>query len=90
MEKVNIIFYNDMGHLMVADFSNIPKHIRDFAYDKIQNKIVYATDAKTLGCRFYILKNGLHDKWVYNYDNIQITLNYSMLDKFDSNRMIYI
>jgi len=90
MEKIEIIFFNDMGHLMMFNYSNIPKNIRDFAYNKIQNKIVCATDTKNLGTRFYILKNGLNDKWVYNYDNIQITLDYSRLNKFDSSTMIYI
>lgn len=88
MEYYTIIFYNDMGHLMVRDSCNIPKTITDFAYKVVQNKINYASD-NNLGCSFYILKPGLNDKWSYNYDNIQITIDYSKLDKFDSRRMIY-
>jgi hypothetical protein len=89
MEHYTIIFYNDMGHLMIRDFFNIPKTIRDFAYEVVRNKIDYATDNNNLGCSFYILKPRLNDKWSYNYNNVQLTIDYSKLDKFDSSRMIY-
>lgn len=89
MKSYTIIFYNDMGHLMIHDFDNIPETIRNFAYKLVQNKIDYATDNNNLGCRFYILKPVLNDKWSYNYNNVQINMDYSKLDKFDSSRMIY-
>lgn len=89
MKSYTIIFYNDMGHLMIHDFDNIPETIRNFAYKLVQNKIDYATDNNNLGCRFYILKHVLNDKWSYNYNNVQINMDYSKLDKFDSSRMIY-
>ncbi len=90
MEQYTIFFYNDMGHLMIDDYSNIPSNIRNFAYHKINNKILYATDNNNLGCRYYILIHGLNHNWTYNYNDIQITIDYSKLDKFDSNTMIYV
>jgi hypothetical protein len=90
MEQYNIIFYNDMGHLMIEKLFDLPTNITTFAYNVIRNKINYATDKNNNGCRFYILKNGLNDKWSYIYNNVQINIDYSKLDKFYSNSMIYI
>ncbi len=88
------------GHLMIKLYDLIPDQIRKFAYEKIKNKINYATDKENLGCRFYILKNGLNNTWEvclpeqtnslcedYKFNNVIITLDYSQLGKFDSKRM---
>jgi hypothetical protein len=88
MEKYNIIFYNDMGHLEIENRKEIPKEICDYAFEKIKNKINYATDH--LNSRFYILRSGLDDSHVYKYKNAEITVNYKKLNKFNSKKMIYI
>ncbi len=85
-----IQFYNDMGHLMIDNLSNIPEPIRKFAFEKIKNKINYAKDNENKGCRFYILRAGLDNKWTYNFANSIITLDFSQLDKFNPKTMIYI
>lgn len=90
LQEYHIQFHNDMGHLMIADFFNIPENIRAFAYNKIKNKILYAKDNARLGCRFYILKNGLNDIWSYNFNDCKITIYYDKLDKFEPNSMVYV
>jgi hypothetical protein len=85
--KYKIVFDNDMGHLMIKSYDLFPEQIRNFAYEKIKNKINYATDNKNLGCQFYILKNGLNNTWDYNFNNATITLDYSQLDKFNPKTM---
>ncbi len=85
-----IQFYNDMGHLMIDNLSTLPENIRTFAFDKIKNKINYAKDNKNLGCRFYVLRAGLDNKWTYNFANTSVTLDFSKLDNFNPKTMIYI
>ncbi len=83
-------FHNDMGHLMCSDYDKIPEQIRTFAFEKIKNKINYATDNKNYGARYFILRAGLDNQWTYNLSNSIVTLDFSELDKFDSKTMIYI
>ena len=85
--KYRIVFDNDMGHLMIKSYDLFPEQIRKFAYDKIKNKINYASDNDNLGCQFYILKNGLNNTWDYKFNNVIITLVYSQLDKFNPKTM---
>lgn len=98
--KYRIVFYNDMGHLMIKSYNLFPEQIRNFAYEKIKNKINYATDNDNLGCQFYILKNNLNNTWEvclpeqtnslcedYKFNNSIITLDYSQLDKFNPKTM---
>ena len=90
MKSYKISFYNDMGHLMTEPkIWNMPDHIYKFAYEKIKNKLVYATDNDRLGCRFYILKPGLSNQWTYNFNGVHITMDYSQLDRFNPNTMRY-
>lgn len=85
--KYRIVFNNDMGHLMIKSYDLFPDQIRKFAYEKIKNKINYATDNNNLGCRFYILKNGLNNTWDYKFNDVIITLDYSQLDKYNPKTM---
>lgn len=90
MNRYNIVFVNDMGHLMIQDFNDIPENVKNFAYEVVKNKIVSAKDNSHLGCIFYILIDGLLPTWTYKYKDVEITIDYSKLDKYDSRRMIYI
>ncbi len=90
MPNYKITFYNDMGHLLIENYNNIPENIRNFAYKVIENKINYATDNNKHGCRFYILKVGLEPTWTYSFNNCEITIDYSQLSKFNPSTMIYI
>ncbi len=90
MKEYNIIFYNNMGNLLINNYDNLPTFVTEFAYKIINNKIIYATDKQNLGCVFYILKPELLNKWSYNINNIKINIDYSKLDKFDFNNMKYI
>lgn len=85
-----IKFHNDMGHLMIDNYSNIPDNIRNFAFEKIKNKINYATDNINKRCRFYILRAGLDNKWTYDFGKTSVILDFSQLDKFNPKTMIYI
>ena len=86
--KYNITFSNDMGHLTSKPgISELPMHIYNFAFEKVQNKFIYATDTLGLGCRFYVLKRGLANKWTYTIGPDTIMLDYSKLDKYDPSDM---
>ena len=88
MSSYTISFYNDMGHLLTKpEYSKLPSEIYRFACEKIRNKLDYATDTSNLGCRFYILKSGLSNRWTYSNG---ITIDYSQLDKYDSKTMRYV
>jgi len=86
----NISISNDMGHLIINP-SNIPRDIHNFILSKINLYIRTATDTSNLGCRFYILSEGLNKQQTYylNNDNDIINLTY-YTDTFDPNRMRYI
>lgn len=91
MPTYTISFYNDMGHLLTSpNYSKIPEPIYDFVYEKIKNKLLYATDTKNVGCRFYILKPELLNKWTYSFHGDYIKVDYSKLDTFNPNAMRYI
>jgi len=88
MKEYTLFFHNDMEHLLIEDYETLPNNITQFAYNKIQNKLLYATDNSNVGCRFFILLPGMNPRWTYYLDNISITLDYSKLDKYDSRNMI--
>ncbi len=90
MKQYNIVFRNDMGHLVIDNFENIPINIREFAYKAIENKINYATDNSNLGVRYFILRSGLNTTWTYIINNEKIIFDYSKLNKYDSKNMRYI
>ena len=87
MYEYTVKFTNDMGHLITHNSDKLPAQVLDFAHNKIKNKIIVATDKNNLGCRFYILKNGLQKRWTYTLGNMSIMLDYSDLDKFNSKTM---
>ncbi len=90
-EKMYVVeFFNDMGHLNIRKNSTIPELVRKFAYDKIFNKIRYATDKFHLGLRYFILKEDLFVQWKYHLFDMTILLDYSNLDRFDSKKMVFI
>lgn len=90
MKEYNIVYYNDMGHLMIENYNILPPFVKDFVYEIIKNKILYATDKKGLGCMFYILKPELLTEWTYNINDTKINVNYGKLDKFNAIDMKYI
>lgn len=83
-------FYNDMGHLMIENYDNMPQSIRDFAYEKAKQYLNYATDTSGMGCRFYVLKRGLSDKWTYNYGRYSVEIDWSDCITFNTNTMRYV
>jgi len=86
--KYTVTFYNDMGHLMIKE--NISQELHHFAYQKIQNKIRYATDINGMGARFYILKPNHLEQYTYDVNGSLITLDYSELDKFNTTCMKFV
>jgi hypothetical protein len=86
----NVKIYNDMGHLSISNTNNTatPEHIKRFLYQKIKNKINYATNLEDHGCTYYILKPGLQKQWTYTFNNDVITLTYD-LDDFNPKIHIY-
>jgi hypothetical protein len=89
MTKYTITFYNDMGHLLIDSLpEDIPEHIQKFVYEKIKNKINFATDKTGYGAVYYVLKSGLNDKWIYESGNDTIIVKYK-LDNFNPGTMIY-
>lgn len=89
MKTYIITPYNDMGHLMLRTTSGrIPDHINTFVYQKIKNKITKTTDNDGYGTRWYILKSGLADSWLYTLGEDAIVIDYSKLDKYNSKTMV--
>lgn len=86
----NICFDNDMGHIVIKNEQSIPNNVAYFAYEKMKNKIRYATDIETMSCRFFILIPGLQPIWTYYVGNVSITLDYSHLDTYDSRTMMFL
>ena len=83
----NVRLYNDMGHLMTdPKFNKIPENIRKFVYSKSDMYVYKATDKSRVGCCFYILKDGLKDKWTYHLNNDIVNITYD-LDKFNKDIM---
>lgn len=89
MPEYSITVYNDMGHLLIKEWDNIPRHIRDFVYAKANIYLKNATDNSNLGCAFYILKDGLQTRWRYTYGRDIINIFWNV-DIFDSNTMKYV
>ena len=88
MPSYLISFHNDMGHLLTTpEYSQLPRNIYNFAMEKKNNKLLNATDNMNLGCRFYILKPGLLNKWTYYLNGDSIELDYSQLDNFNPDTM---
>jgi hypothetical protein len=87
MVNYNIIFHNDMGHLMIHNFERIPRHITDFAYSKSQQYLFCATDKEGLGCMFYILKPNMKKRWTYIYNNDNVTITYDVDTEIDLRHM---
>lgn len=82
-------FYNDMGHLLIDNYDNIPQHISSFAYSKVKTYINYATDKGGRGCRFYVLKAGLSPKYTYYIGNDTVEIDWSDC-KYNGNTMMYL
>jgi hypothetical protein len=88
MPEYTVQLYNDMGHLLTEPYyGTIPNDIFDFVCRKSRNKINYATDLSNLGCRYYILKEGLQTKWTYQVGDDTITIDYTRLEPFDETYM---
>lgn len=81
-----IKFYNDMGHLLIDNYDNLPRHIIDFAYSKVKLYINHATDLDGLYCRFYCLKPGLQQKYTYYIGQDSVEIDWSDC-KFNPNTM---
>jgi uncharacterized lipoprotein YehR (DUF1307 family) len=90
MPEYYISVFNDMGHIMTKPCINkLPDHITKFVFNKVLRYLEIATDNKNLGCRFYILKNGLQKKWTYNYRDDIITINWDV-NTFNQEHMQWI
>ena len=89
MAEYNITVYNDMGHLLLSNWNSIPKHISDFVYAKAKIYLLNATDNANLGCAFYILRDGLQNRWTYSNgrDIIKVFWN---VDTFNPKTMKWI
>lgn len=83
-----VFFSNDNGDLI--SLNHVPEDIWKFASTKAMNKLDYAIDNTKLGYRYIILRHGLNDRWTYILHDMNITLDYIHLDKFDPIRMNYI
>jgi hypothetical protein len=85
----NVRFYTDMGHLMLESIQKneiIPDHIRKFAFEKADLYLFETTDTKGLGCRFYSLKSGYKNEWVYRCNNDIVRITYNV-DKYEKDTM---
>lgn len=83
-----ILFKNDMGHLVVENADIMPYNIIKFAYDFIKNKIYIATDNTGYGCRFYILRDGSNNNFNLTLGEYFFNINLKKLDQFDPCSMI--
>jgi uncharacterized lipoprotein YehR (DUF1307 family) len=90
MPEYYISVFNDMGHIMTEPhMDKLPVHINKFVFDRVLRYLQMATDNKDLGCRFYILQNGLQKKWTYNYRDDIITINWNV-NTFNQDNMRWI
>jgi len=85
--NIHVRVYNDMGHILTYPYPEelsweIIKiiDIKQMKYSRL------ATDSKGLGCRFYILHEGLQKVWTYTYKNKKITIDWD-LDEFNPETM---
>lgn len=78
-----------MGHLMMTNFNSVPSYITDFVYSKAKLYLMNATDKKTSGARFYILKPHLEKKWTYICGIHCVTITYNV-DEYDKSYMKYV
>lgn len=84
MPHYNVSVFNDMGHIMMEPWiDKLPAHISKFILDRVLIYLRVATDRDGLGCRFYILKDGLQRKWTYNCGEDTITVDWNV-NTFDS------
>ena len=79
MTIYSVRVHNDMGHLIC---SSSPKNaeVEKFAYEKISNKFVNATDKDGFGAHYYFLKSGLQPTFQYHIQHSEtiITINYEI------------
>lgn len=88
--NLNIHVYNDMGHLLTRPYpEELPFEIVMFIDRKRVRYSRLATDSKGLGCRFYILNEGLQKVWTYTYKNTKVTIEWN-LDEFNSETMRWV
>jgi hypothetical protein len=82
-----------MGHLIVSAlrsstlrYSDIPEHVRAFAYKKAKADLRDATGTSNHGCHFYAVRPDVQRTWTCQLGTDTITATYN-LPEFTPERM---
>jgi hypothetical protein len=88
----SVDIYTDMGHLIVESTTDtvLPKEITAFAYEKAASDLRRATDTDNLGCRFYVVRDGVDKTWTAQIGDISITGTYNVGLGFNPERMRWV
>ena len=87
MVNYNVRVYNDMGHLVTDPGpGELPYEIYKYVCAQARRYLRNATDTSNLGCRFYVLHEGLQHTWTYTLKNDSITITWPQ-DIFNSMKM---
>jgi hypothetical protein len=78
----SVVVTNDMGHLTVKGGS-APNHIIAYVYQQAQRYLLTATDKDGLGVRYYCLRSGFKEKWVYRVGNETVLIHWDVGGAFD-------
>ncbi len=90
MVTYTVRVYNDMGHLVTDPGpGEIPYEIYRYVCAQARRYLRNATDTSGLGCRFYVLHEGLHRTWTYKLKDDEITITWPT-DEFNPNKMRWI
>jgi hypothetical protein len=77
MATYNVRVYNDMGHLVTDPGPReLPYEIYKFVCAQARQYLRNATDMSGLGCRFYVLHEGLQRTWTYKLKDDSITITW--------------
>jgi hypothetical protein len=87
----SVDIYNDMGNLIVESTTDtvLPREITAFAYEKAASDLRDATDTDNLGCRFYVVRDGVDKTWTAQIGDISITGTYDVVE-FNPERMRWV
>lgn len=89
MSTYIVTVYTDMDNLLVSNYKIIPSEILDFIYQKAKDCLYCAYDKEGRGCLFHILKDGMEDRWIYEYKGNSILVTYDVYHFNQQNMIAY-
>jgi hypothetical protein len=91
MACYELVFYTDMGHLLIRNQHQLPESIVSFAYLAIKQHIYKrVTDNAGIGCAFYVKKPDHPNVAKHKFNNCFVYLFLHDLDKLNLNKMVIV